>query len=62
MEARDTAAHGLERWGGSLLRFWSDWGRVQSEAFVRWPHAKLRLADPHADWAAAREEILRFAG
>jgi hypothetical protein len=62
MEARDTAAHGLARWGGSLLRFWRDWSRVQGEAFSRWPHAKLRVADPQEDWAAARGAILDFVG
>lgn len=60
MESRDTMHHGLDKFGGRLLQFWSEWAVLQEELYSRCPFPKLRLRDPHGDWDAAYTKIRNF--
>ena len=62
MEDRDTRHHGLERFGGNLLHFWSEWTVLQDEIFARCPFPKLEVRNPHDDWDATYSRIRHFLG
>jgi hypothetical protein len=60
MEDRDTMHHGLKEFGGSLLRFWSEWALLQDEIFSRCSFPKLGIGNPHDNWDATYTRILSF--
>jgi hypothetical protein len=60
MEQRDAEHHGLDAFGGSLLKFWREWNTLQNEIFNRCSFPKLRVENPHGDWEFTYEQVVNF--
>lgn len=60
MEQRDIEHHGLDAFGGSLLKFWREWSILQDEIFSNYSFPKLRIENPHNDWEATYLKIVSF--
>jgi hypothetical protein len=48
--------------GDRMAAFYESWRPLARELFDRFPHAKLRVASPHRDWARATAAIDAFVG
>ena len=42
------------------IRFFEEWHGVAEKLYDDWPHAKIRIMNPHENWAKAYEQIYGF--
>jgi hypothetical protein len=42
------------------IQFFREWGSVAEKLYKDWPHRKLKINDPHADWERAYRQMDSF--
>jgi thymidylate kinase len=50
---------GLNDFAG-WVKFFEEWHLVAERLYEDWPHRKIKILDPHEDWARAYEQMLAF--
>jgi hypothetical protein len=52
-------SRGLKNFAG-WVQFFEEWQRVVERLYQDWPHRKIKIPDPHADWERAYQQIDAF--
>jgi thymidylate kinase len=43
-----------------ILAFWEEWAQVSDELYARLPFPKIKIRNPHVDWAKAMKQMQDF--
>jgi hypothetical protein len=52
-------SRGLQDFAG-WVQFFTEWQQVVTRLFNDWPHRKIQILNPHADWKRAYQQIDAF--
>ena len=52
-------SRGIQDFDG-WIQFFVEWRQVAERLFADWQHQKLKILNPHADWAATYQQIFTF--